>query len=225
MSIAGGAVGLIASGLLVTYLNWRWVFFVNVPIGLAVALLAPRVLGESERRRGQFDLPGAITGSPGPGRPRLRAVQRRDQPERRVALGRHQGDRVAGGRGGAAGVVRDHRGAQQVRADADPGAAQPGPVRRLPDQPVHRHRAVRHVLLPHAVRAERAGVQRAEDRRLLPADGRHDHGRVRGGVAAGEPDRRPAADDRRERGRHRRDVLAVPGHRAQPLRRPACSGR
>jgi EmrB/QacA subfamily drug resistance transporter len=65
MSIAGGAVGLLASGLLLTYANWRWVFFVNVPIGLAVALLAPRVLGESERRRGHFDLPGAITGSLG----------------------------------------------------------------------------------------------------------------------------------------------------------------
>jgi len=65
MSIAGGAVGLLASGVLLTYLDWRWVFFVNVPIGLAVALLAPRVLGESERRRGHFDLPGAITGSLG----------------------------------------------------------------------------------------------------------------------------------------------------------------
>ena len=65
MSVAGGAVGLLASGVLLTYLNWRWVFFVNVPIGLAVALLAPRVLGESERQRGRFDLPGAITGSLG----------------------------------------------------------------------------------------------------------------------------------------------------------------
>jgi EmrB/QacA subfamily drug resistance transporter len=65
MSVAGGAVGLIASGLLVSYLNWRWVLFVNVPIGLIVALLAPRVLAESERRRGRFDLPGAITGSVG----------------------------------------------------------------------------------------------------------------------------------------------------------------
>ena len=65
MSVAGGAVGLIAGGLLVQYLDWRWVFFVNVPIGLALAFLAPRVLGESERRRGAFDLPGAITGSLG----------------------------------------------------------------------------------------------------------------------------------------------------------------
>jgi EmrB/QacA subfamily drug resistance transporter len=67
MSVAGGAVGLIAGGLLVQYLDWRWVLFVNVPIGLVVAFLATRVLPESQRRRGQFDLPGAITGSLGLG--------------------------------------------------------------------------------------------------------------------------------------------------------------
>ena len=65
MSIGGAAVGLIAGGLLVQYLDWRWVFFVNVPIGLVIAALAPRVLGDSPRRRGAFDLPGAITGSLG----------------------------------------------------------------------------------------------------------------------------------------------------------------
>src|SRR6266581_5639035 len=62
MSVAGGAVGLMAGGLLVQYANWRWVLFVNVPIGLVVAFLATRVLPESQRRRGRFDLPGAITG-------------------------------------------------------------------------------------------------------------------------------------------------------------------
>jgi hypothetical protein len=41
------------------------VLFVNVPIGAAVALAAPRVLAESPRRRGRFDLPGAITGTGG----------------------------------------------------------------------------------------------------------------------------------------------------------------
>ncbi|HWN35705.1 MAG TPA: MFS transporter [Pseudonocardia sp.] len=65
MSIAGGAIGLIGGGLLTTYASWRWVLFVNVPIGAAVALAAPRVLAESPRRRGRFDLPGAITGTGG----------------------------------------------------------------------------------------------------------------------------------------------------------------
>jgi EmrB/QacA subfamily drug resistance transporter len=65
MSIAGGAVGLIAGGLLTTYASWRWVLFVNVPIGIVVALVAPRAFGESDRHRGRFDLPGAITGTGG----------------------------------------------------------------------------------------------------------------------------------------------------------------
>ena len=65
MSVTGGVVGLIAGGLLTTYATWRWVLFVNVPIGIAVALAAPRVLGETRGHRGRFDLPGAITGTAG----------------------------------------------------------------------------------------------------------------------------------------------------------------
>jgi EmrB/QacA subfamily drug resistance transporter len=67
MSIGGAAIGLLAGGVLTTYASWRWVFFVNVPIAIVVALLAPRVLGESERHSGRFDLPGAITGTLGLG--------------------------------------------------------------------------------------------------------------------------------------------------------------
>jgi EmrB/QacA subfamily drug resistance transporter len=65
MAIAGAAIGLIAGGLLTTYASWRWVLFVNVPIGIIVALIAPRVLAESQRHTGRFDLPGAITGTGG----------------------------------------------------------------------------------------------------------------------------------------------------------------
>jgi EmrB/QacA subfamily drug resistance transporter len=65
MSIGGAAVGLIAGGVLTTYLSWRWVMFVNVPIGVIVALTAPRVLPKGERTPSRFDLPGAITGSLG----------------------------------------------------------------------------------------------------------------------------------------------------------------
>ena len=65
MSVAGSVTGLIAGGLLVTYVSWRWVLFVNVPIGALAALAAPRVLAGSSRQRGRFDLPGAITGTGG----------------------------------------------------------------------------------------------------------------------------------------------------------------
>jgi EmrB/QacA subfamily drug resistance transporter len=65
MSIGGAAVGLLAGGVLTTYASWRWVLFVNVPIGILVALVAPRALSESQRHSGRFDLPGAITGTLG----------------------------------------------------------------------------------------------------------------------------------------------------------------
>jgi EmrB/QacA subfamily drug resistance transporter len=76
MSIGGAAVGLLAGGILTTYLSWRWVLFVNVPIGVVVALLAPRAIaaapprevtaeGHRRSRRGSFDIPGAITSTLG----------------------------------------------------------------------------------------------------------------------------------------------------------------
>jgi EmrB/QacA subfamily drug resistance transporter len=66
MSAAGTVVGLIAGGLLVAYASWRWVMFVNVPIGIAAALAAAAVLPAAPRRSGgRFDLPGAITGTAG----------------------------------------------------------------------------------------------------------------------------------------------------------------
>src|SRR5258705_7823250 len=58
MSVAGGAIGLLAGGLLTTYASWRWGLFVNVPIGLAVAAAAPLVRGEAKGLRRRFDLPG-----------------------------------------------------------------------------------------------------------------------------------------------------------------------
>ena len=63
ISGGGAAAGLIAGGLLTTYLSWRWVLFVNVPIGFLVAAAARLALPESARRRGGFDLAGAITGT------------------------------------------------------------------------------------------------------------------------------------------------------------------
>src|SRR4030095_5120113 len=46
---AGGSVGLLAGGILTQSINWHWIFFINVPIGIATALLVRRLL---ERDRG-----------------------------------------------------------------------------------------------------------------------------------------------------------------------------
>src|SRR5689334_14969923 len=59
---SGGAAGVLLGGFLTSYLNWSWVFFINVPVGIAVIAAAPLVLAES---RGQghrhFDVAGAAS--------------------------------------------------------------------------------------------------------------------------------------------------------------------
>ncbi|MDX6647952.1 MAG: hypothetical protein QOK40_3679 [Miltoncostaeaceae bacterium] len=61
IAVGGGAVGLLLGGILTEYLSWRWIFFVNVPVGIVTFLLAARFVPESrtEGRRG-FDLTGAV---------------------------------------------------------------------------------------------------------------------------------------------------------------------
>jgi EmrB/QacA subfamily drug resistance transporter len=59
----GAAVGVLLGGLLTSSLSWPWVFFINLPVGVAVVLLAPRILAES-RAEGllrHFDVAGAST--------------------------------------------------------------------------------------------------------------------------------------------------------------------
>lgn len=58
----GGAVGLVLGGLLTQYVDWRWTFFINVPIGLAVLLLAPRFVPASiPTNKEKVDILGALT--------------------------------------------------------------------------------------------------------------------------------------------------------------------
>ncbi len=65
VSIGGSAVGLVAGGALVQWASWRWVFFVNVPIGVLLVVLVRAVLPETTRRRGKFDAAGAATSTIG----------------------------------------------------------------------------------------------------------------------------------------------------------------
>ena len=61
VSAGGGGIGLLMGGVITNYLSWRWIMFVNVPIGLLLAFAAPRVLIRGEGKPGRLDLPGALT--------------------------------------------------------------------------------------------------------------------------------------------------------------------
>jgi len=59
---SGGAVGVLLGGMLTEWAGWEWVLFVNTPIGIAAALIAPRLLGESrDESSPSFDLAGAVS--------------------------------------------------------------------------------------------------------------------------------------------------------------------
>jgi EmrB/QacA subfamily drug resistance transporter len=58
----GAAVGVIAGGVLTTYLSWRWIFFVNIPVGAIAFVLAPRFVRESRAdEKKSLDVAGAVT--------------------------------------------------------------------------------------------------------------------------------------------------------------------
>jgi EmrB/QacA subfamily drug resistance transporter len=63
----GAAVGVLLGGILTQYLDWRWNFFVNVPVGLLVVIASLRVLDthESTADHNNLDLPGAVLGTGG----------------------------------------------------------------------------------------------------------------------------------------------------------------
>ena len=112
MSGAGAAVGLVLGGWLTglepTFFGhvvdgWRLTFLINVPIGLAAAFAAPRLLAESESHPGELDLPGALSGTLGLVGDRLRPDPRRRPPLR---LGRRLDPGLARRRRAAARRVR-----------------------------------------------------------------------------------------------------------------------
>jgi EmrB/QacA subfamily drug resistance transporter len=60
---SGAAAGVLLGGVLTSYLHWSWIFFINVPVGVAVMALTPWLLDESRVDVGHrhFDLTGAVT--------------------------------------------------------------------------------------------------------------------------------------------------------------------
>src|ERR687887_2322324 len=63
IAIGGSAVGLILGGVLTQYFSWPWIFFVNVPVGVAAFLLSLRLVPESRDALAHqsYDVAGAVT--------------------------------------------------------------------------------------------------------------------------------------------------------------------
>ncbi|HWC38169.1 MAG TPA: DHA2 family efflux MFS transporter permease subunit, partial [Acidimicrobiales bacterium] len=60
---SGGAAGVLLGGVLTSYLSWSWIFFINVPVGLFLIAVTPRVLRESlgDAQHRSFDVAGAVS--------------------------------------------------------------------------------------------------------------------------------------------------------------------
>ena len=198
---SGAAIGVLAGGILTDLLDWRWVLFVNVPIGIALLAAAAWAVPESRiagtARR--LDVPGALDSDRRAGRRRVWNREHAHPP-----VGFSPDDLRPGGRRRLARGVRRYRGPA--------GRPPPGAARDIPPPVAHRRqRGVAHirgldpqrVLLLVDVPAAGQPLHSAAGRAGIPApwpvDPRRGAGsRQAGGQARGAP---PAGDRAAARGR------------------------
>ena len=61
VAMGGASLGLVLGGIITEWASWRWVLFINVPVGIAVIAVTPLFITESPRQPGRFDVTGAVT--------------------------------------------------------------------------------------------------------------------------------------------------------------------
>ena len=190
----GAAAGVLLGGVLTDALSWEWIFFVNIPVGLAALALAPVLLTESRDTQGE-----ELRCTRGGAR-HERAVDRhaRDHPRAQLGLGLGSHDRRLRAHGGAPRRLRRLGEPCQGAADAlrDPPHQDGAGRERGRLHP--RHGAVLDVPDADALHAAGARVLGDEDGRRVPRGRRDlDHLGERRRDARGQG-RRPAADRERD---------------------------
>ena len=219
---AGGAtVGLIAGGLLTRYAGWQYIFYLNVPIGTAALLLAPRIVPESRlatvRRR--FDAAGALAGTGG-------LVLLVDAISQAPQYGWGAARTIAVLAASVALLVG-------VPGDREPGEGSGAAASDLPAAHAGRRerggaavgrQLLRVHLRRHPVHAGGAALQRAADRSRV-AGRVADLDRARRPLTgAGHPWRRQGRDGDRDDADRRGRALGDPGARPRTLRRRTSLG-
>jgi EmrB/QacA subfamily drug resistance transporter len=58
---AGGTAGVFLGGIITAWIDWSWVFLINVPVGIAVLALTPKLLPRGDRQKGSIDYTGALS--------------------------------------------------------------------------------------------------------------------------------------------------------------------
>lgn len=58
---AGGTAGVFLGGIITAWIDWSWVFLINVPVGLAVVALTPKLLPKGVKQKGNIDYTGALS--------------------------------------------------------------------------------------------------------------------------------------------------------------------
>ena len=205
VSVAGGSIGLLAGGLLTEALSWHWVFFVNLPIGVATFALGHALiradkglgLGHGVDWLGSLLVTASLMSA-------IYAI---------VEATSHgwTSVQVLGFGGLAAVLMAAFLAPGGAHREPDHAAADPPPARacqREPRQRLARDRDVLHVLPRHALPRARPPLQRSADRRSLPALDPHRRGPL-------------AGDHRAARGPVRPAVRAHERHGAAPS--PDCS--
>ena len=170
---AGGSIGLLAGGVLTQAINWHWIFFINLPVGVVTAF-SRRAAG----RRPPGDRPAGRRRPPRRGAAHERADARRlhHPAGRRAGLGFGADARARRRRGRPAGRVRRAPGPHRQPADAAAPLPLAQRLRRERRHRAARRRDVRDVLPRRAVPAAHRGLRPAAGRPGLPAlDRRHGH--------------------------------------------------